>query len=119
VSACRHECELRAGVGGHEIVRVFNSNTLLRFGEAHAQAAKAFRELNRTLRAATWQSFQDVGRAYPLARAIKGDRVIFNVRGNEYRVVAALDYRRGTVFIKFVGTHAEYDKINAETVNQY
>lgn len=119
MSACRHEGELRAGGGGHEIVRVFNSSTLLRCGQAHADADKAFRELNRTLRAANWKNFQDVVRAYPQARAIKGDRVIFNVKENRYRVVAAMDYSRGAVFIKFVGSHAEYDKIDAETVNQY
>src|SRR5579862_4123158 len=50
-------------------------------------------------------------------RAVKGGRVVFNVKGNEYRVIAAIDYERGAVFIKFVGTHAEYDKVDAETVN--
>jgi mRNA interferase HigB len=119
VSACRHECELRAGIGGYEIVRVFNSSTLLRVGRTHSHAAKAFRELNRTLRSASWKSFQDVAKAYPQARAIKGDRVIFNVKGNEYRVVVAIDYGRHAVFVKFAGTHSDYDKIDAETVNQY
>jgi mRNA interferase HigB len=100
-------------------VRVLNSRTLLRFGQSHSGAAMAFRELNRTLRTASWRSFRDVAGAYPAARSVKGNRVIFKVKGNEYRVVAALDYDRGAVFIKFVGTHAEYDKIDAETVNQY
>jgi mRNA interferase HigB len=45
--------------------------------------------------------------------------VIFNVKGNEYRVVAAMDYERKAVFIKFVGTHAQYDDIDPETINQY
>jgi mRNA interferase HigB len=103
----------------HEIVRVFNSGTLVQFGREHSGAEKAFRELNRALRTATWRSFQDVAVAYPPARAVKGDRVVFNIKGNEYRVVAAFDYGRQAVFIKFVGTHAEYDKIDAETVNRY
>jgi mRNA interferase HigB len=115
----RHECELRAGDGGYEFVRVFNSNTLTRYGEKHAGSAKAFRELNRTLRGANWNSFRNVAAAYPSARAIKGSRVVFNVKGNDYRVVGAMDYRRHAVFIKFVGTHAEYDEINAETVDRY
>jgi mRNA interferase HigB len=102
-----------------EIVRVFNSSTLVRCGREHADAEKAFRELNRTIRGATWKSFQDVTKAYPGARAIKGHRVIFNVKGNAYRVVAAVDYSRHAVFIKFVGTHAEYDTIDAETVNRF
>lgn len=100
-------------------VRVFNTNTLLAFSRDHAGSEQPFRELAKTLRQADWSSFEDVARAYPPSRAIKGDRVIFNVKGNEYRVVAAMDYKRKAVFIKFVGTHAEYDKINPETVNRY
>jgi len=100
-------------------VRVFNSNTLLRFGQSHSGAETAFRELNRTLRAASWKSFQDVAKAYPSARSIRGNRVVFNVKGNRYRVVAAMDYGFQAAFIKFVGTHAEYDEIDAETVNRY
>jgi mRNA interferase HigB len=100
-------------------VRVFNSNTLTRYGEKHADSAKALRELNRTLRGANWNSFQNVATAYPSARAIKDSRVVFNLKGNAYRVVGAMDYRRHAVFNKFVGTHAADDKINAETVDRY
>jgi mRNA interferase HigB len=100
-------------------VRVFNINTLLAFARSHAGSETAFRELSKTLRQASWGNFQDVQRAYPPTRAVKGGRVVFNVKGNEYRVIAAIDYERGAVFIKFVGTHAEYDKVDAETVNRY
>jgi len=100
-------------------VRVFNTNTLLAFGRGHAGSEQAFRELSRTLRQANWGNFQEVEKAYPPSRSIKGDRVVFNVKGNEYRVVAAIDYERKAVFIKFVGTHAEYDRVDPETVNRY
>ena len=100
-------------------MRVFNTNTLLAFGKDHAGSEQAFRELTRTLRQASWGSFQDVAKAYPLSRSVKGDRVVFNVKGNEYRVVAAMDYKRKAVFVKFVGTHAEYDRIDPVTVNRY
>jgi mRNA-degrading endonuclease HigB of HigAB toxin-antitoxin module len=49
----------------------------------------------------------------------RADRIIFNVKGNQFRVVAAVDYARRAIFIKFVGTHAEYDRIDAATVNDY
>jgi mRNA interferase HigB len=107
------------GDGEHETVRVFNSSTLLGFGQGHAGADSAFRELNRTLRAAEWRANQDVLAAYPGARPIKGGRVVFNVKGNDYRVIASIDFQYQAVFIKFVGTHADYDKIDPETVNQY
>ncbi len=105
--------------GGHEALRVFNSGTLLGFRKGHAGASSAFRELSRTLRAAEWKSNQDILAAYPGARPIKGGRVIFSVKGNEYRVIAKIDFQHQAVFIKFVGTHAEYDKIDPETVDQY
>ncbi len=100
-------------------MRVFNSRTLLEFGKSHAVADRAFRELNRTLRGADWKSNQDILTAYPGARPIKGGRVIFNVKGNEYRVIAKIDFQYQAAFIKFVGTHAEYDKIDPETVDHY
>jgi mRNA interferase HigB len=100
-------------------VRVFNSNTLLEFGKGHAGAGNAFRELNRALRAAEWKSNQDILAAYPGTRPIKGGRVVFNIKGNEYRVIAKIEFQYQAVFIKFVGTHAEYDKIDPETVDHY
>ncbi len=100
-------------------MRVFNSKTLLGFGKGHSGAEGAFRELNRTLRVADWKSNQDILAAYPGTRPIKGGRVIFNVKGNVYGVIAKIDFRNQAVFIKFVGTHAEYDKIDPETVDEY
>lgn len=100
-------------------MRVFNSSTLLEFGKGHAGAERAFRELNRTLRTAEWKSNQDILVAYPGTRPIKSGRVVFNVKGNEYRVIAKIDFRFQAVFIKFVGTHAEYDEVDAETVDHY
>jgi mRNA interferase HigB len=100
-------------------VRVFNSRTLLEFGKSHAGADRAFRELNRALRAADWKSNQAILAAYPGTRPIKGGRVVFNVKGNEYRVIAKIDFQFQAVFIKFVGTHAAYDKIDPETVDHY
>jgi mRNA interferase HigB len=96
-------------------VRVFNSSTLLEFGKNHAGADRAFRELNRTLRSAGWRSNQDILAAYPGTRPIKGGRVVFNVKGNEYRVIARIDFQFHAVFMKFVGTHAEYDKTTRST----
>jgi mRNA interferase HigB len=54
--------------------------------------------------------------SYPKAGILKASRVVFNIKGNDYRLVAALQYRAGALAIRFFGTHAEYDRINAETV---
>ena len=64
---------------------------------------------------ANWKAPTDVTRSYANA-SIVGDRVVFNIKGNSYRLVVAVDYRRQIVFIKWLGPHAAYDKIDVKTV---
>lgn len=61
----------------------------------------------------------DVQRAAPKAKALNGERARFEVAGGNYRLVVAFDFRRQIAFVKFVGTHAEYDKVDALTVSQF
>ena len=68
---------------------------------------------------ATWQSPQDVKDHYANASICGNNRVVFNVGGNKYRLVAEVQYQAGIVWVKFVGTHAQYDRIDVETVNDY
>jgi len=65
---------------------------------------------------APWRTPEDVKRSHPKASILKGGRVVFNIKGNDYRLIAALKYQAGVLAIRFFGTHAEYDKIDAETV---
>lgn len=65
---------------------------------------------------ARWQSPGDVKRAYSNASIIDDERVVFNIKGNDYRLVAAIDFGRQTVFIKWIGSHREYDKIDVRKV---
>ena len=65
---------------------------------------------------AQWQGPEDVKRSHPKASILKGGRVIFNIKGNDFRLAAALNYRAGVLAIRFFGTHSEYDRIDAETV---
>ena len=65
---------------------------------------------------AQWRNPEDVKASYPKASILKASRVVFNIKGNDYRLVAALQYRAGAVAIRFFGTHGEYDRIDAETV---
>ena len=59
---------------------------------------------------------EDVKGSHPRASILKGGRVVFNIKGNDYRLVAALQYRAAVVVIRFFGSHAEYDRIDAERV---
>jgi mRNA interferase HigB len=63
-----------------------------------------------------WHMPADVTKAYANASIVSGDRVVFNIKGNAYRLVVAVDYQRQIVFIKWLGTHAQYDKIDVRKV---
>jgi mRNA interferase HigB len=65
---------------------------------------------------ARWRNPEDVKASYPKASILKASRVVFNIKGNDYRLVAALQYRARALAIRFFGTHGEYDGIDAETV---
>ena len=65
---------------------------------------------------ASWHQPEDVKASYPKASILKSGRVVFNIKGNDYRLVAAVQYRAGVLAIRFFGSHAEYDNIDAETV---
>ena len=71
-----------------------------------------FHEVER----ASWASSADVRNSYGTASIVSSDRVVFNIKGNDYRLVTAIDYRRRIVFIKWFGSHREYDEIDARTV---
>ena len=68
---------------------------------------------------ATWASPQDVKGQYANASIWGNNRVVFNVGGNIYRLVVEMQYRAGIVWVKFVGTHAQYDRVDVENVNDY
>jgi mRNA interferase HigB len=66
--------------------------------------------------AAQWRTPEDVKASYPKASILKRSRAVFNIKGNDYRLIAALQYQAGVLAIRFFGTQAEYDKVDAETV---
>ncbi len=68
------------------------------------------------VRQAEWKNSADVKASYAHASILGADRVVFNIKGNAYRLVVAVDYRQGIVFIKWLGTHREYDAIDVRTV---
>lgn len=68
---------------------------------------------------ADWASPEDVKDRYPAASILGGNRVVFNIKGNQYRLIVYIFYPRRMVYIKFFGTHAEYDKVDATTVDDF
>ena len=68
---------------------------------------------------ANWASPQDVKASYGNASICANNRVVFNIAGNKYRLVVEIQYQARIVWVKFIGTHSQYDKINVEDINEY
>ena len=91
-------------------MRVVGRDKLLDFGQKHASAKKALEAWFHEAENALWQTPQDIKSRYRSADFLAGNRVIFNIKGNHFRLVVKVRYQNGLVAIEWVGTHAEYDK---------
>ena len=88
-----------------------------RAGHKGIKAARAQYDAWRAItETAKWTTPEEVKRSLPKASILKGSRVVFNIKGNDYRLISAGDYRSGIIMIRFFGTHQEYDEVDAETV---
>ena len=100
-------------------MRVIARNVLLAYARVHPETAIALDRWYRLIKAANWTSMDDIRRAAPKSKVLNRDRVRFEVAGGDYRLIAAFDFRRQIAFVKFVGTHDEYDAIDALTVARF
>jgi mRNA interferase HigB len=98
-------------------MQVIARRTLKQFWQRHPQAEKPIRLWFAATRSMRWRGPADVKRQFgTTVDFVHDDRVIFDLGGNKYRLVVHVSYRLGRVLVKFIGTHAEYDRINPETV---
>ena len=86
------------------------------FWEEHPDAESPLRAWYTEARRANWRNPQEIKAAYRTASILRNNRVVFNIKGNTYRLVVAVKYEFQVLYIRFVGTHAEYDRIKAEEV---
>ena len=94
-------------------------NTLVGFWHAHPETKVALERWLTRVKAARWTSVDEVQRAAPKCKTLNGERVRFDAAGGNYRLVVAFDFRRQAAFIKFIGAHAEYDRVDALTVSLF
>ena len=97
-------------------MRVITKLKLSGFWAVHPAAERALRTWLEDAARAQWRQPQDIKRWHANASFLAANRVVFNIHGKAYRLVAAVAYRYGAVCIKFIGTHAQYDAIDAATV---
>lgn len=102
-------------------MRIIAKSTLRKFWErtGYADAQGALESWYDEAVQANWTSPQDIKIQYRNASICANNRVIFNIAGNKYRLVVEIQYRAGIVWVKFVGTHTRYDKIDVENINEY
>jgi mRNA interferase HigB len=97
-------------------MRIIAISQLRAFWNKHPQAEMPLRAWYAEASRADWKSPADIKQAYRNASFLPHSRVAFNIKGNDYRLIVAVHYNRGMMFIRFVGTHAEYDRIDASTI---
>lgn len=85
----------------------------------HPQAEVGLRHWFALVLAGDWQTTLEVVGGIGGSKALSGDRVRFAIQGGAYRLIASFDFRRGIAYVKFIGTHAEYDRVDALTVTQF
>ncbi|WP_273392133.1 type II toxin-antitoxin system HigB family toxin [Actinobacillus porcinus] len=99
-------------------MRIISTAKIIEYYNKHPDAEQPLKAWVAEVRKANWQDTHDIKAQYASASFLSNRRVVFNIKGNDHRLIVAVAYKLGAVYIKFIGTHAEYDKINAETVEQ-
>ena len=98
------------------MMRIVARSTLREFWEIQAEAEPALRAWIDDVAQANWQTPADIKSIYANASIIANNRVVFNIKGNKYRLIVHVRSDISIIFIRFVGTHAEYDKVDAATI---
>ena len=97
-------------------MRVFAKKVLREFWEERSDAEQQLKTWYKEVSKANWTSPAKIKAEYEKASILKNGRAVFNICGNKYRLVVDINYMRQWVFIRFIGTHEEYDKIDANTI---
>lgn len=97
-------------------MRVFNYSTLKDYWKNYSEAEQQLKIWHSEALKANWNTSADLKQNYRTASIINSKRVVFNIKGNDYRLIIDVEYTKKSIFIVWFGTHKEYDKINAETV---
>ena len=97
-------------------MNIISNRTLVQFYKKHPQAKTPLEVWHQDAKKSEWKTPDDIKKVYSSASFLEDNRVVFNIKGNDYRLVVHIDYLRKIVRVKFIGTHSEYDKINAKEI---
>ena len=97
-------------------MRIISRKKLREFWEKYPDSQQPLQSWYADVKQAKWKTPTEVKKIYRNASVVANNRVVFNIKGNKYRLVVAVQYEYGIVYIRFIGTHKEYDKIDATTI---
>lgn len=97
-------------------MRIIARRTLREFGETNPAAKASLDSWYHEAKNAEWRTPAEIKEQYRNASIVGNNRVVFNISGNNFRLIVSINYEIGIIFIRFIGTHSEYDKINAEEI---
>jgi len=97
-------------------VRIIAISTLRQFWEVHTDAEEPIKAWYQEARDADWATPHQVKAMYRNANVLGDNRIVFNIAGNKYRLIVKFNYPYRIGYVRFIGTHTEYDRINAEEV---
>lgn len=96
--------------------RIFSKSTLKKFWEKFPDAEQHLKTWYQTVMNENWTTPNDVKKTYRNASILKNNMIVFNIKGNKYRLIAKFNFEKQWVFIQFIGTHHEYDNININQI---
>ncbi len=97
-------------------MRIITLRTLKNFWEENIDAEKSLKSWYAEVKVASWQTPTEITAKYRSASILKNSRVVFNICGNKYRLVVRINYKYSVVYIRFIGTHRQYDQTNVEEI---
>ncbi|TNG91299.1 type II toxin-antitoxin system HigB family toxin [Testudinibacter sp. TR-2022] len=100
-------------------MRIITVGTLKNFWMQYPDAEQPIKSWIAAVKKLTWNSPNDIKAKFRSASILKNNRVVFNIKGNDYRLIVKIIYMRKVIYVKFVGTHAQYDVIDANTVELF
>lgn len=97
-------------------MRIIAKKILREFWTKHSDCEEQLKSWYQETESITWENPNDVKRDYPSASILGDNRIVFNIKGNRYRIIIKINYDYQMIWIRFIGTHAEYDKVDANKI---
>ena len=97
-------------------MRIIANKILREFWEIHPDCEQQLKSWFKETNKAVWKNSNDIKSEYPSASILINNRFVFNIKGNKYRLIVKINFEYEMVWVRFIGTHAQYDKINANNI---